>query len=44
MLSVLLAVLAGALFGRWLGYLQQPKTAPQKVRVSDLRRRVQMRR
>jgi hypothetical protein len=40
MLSVLLAVIAGVLFGRWLGVTQMPKPASQRVRVGDLRRRV----
>jgi hypothetical protein len=40
MLSVLLAVVMGALVGRWLGSQAQPKLASQKVRVGDLRRTV----
>jgi CDP-diglyceride synthetase len=44
MMGVLLAVVAGAVFGRWLGSVQQPKPVPQKVRVADLRRSVQTRR
>jgi hypothetical protein len=39
MLSVLLAVIAGVLFGRWFGAVQMPKPASQRVRVGDLRRR-----
>lgn len=38
MVSLVLAVIAGMLFGRWLGTQQVPKPAPQKVRVGDLRR------
>jgi hypothetical protein len=44
MMGVLLAVVAGAVFGRWLGSVQQPKPVPQKVRVGDLRRSMQTRR
>jgi hypothetical protein len=38
MLSVLLAVIAGAVFGRWLGQVQASKPVLQRVRVGDLRR------
>lgn len=38
MVSVLLAVVAGMLFGRWLGTQQVTKPATQKARVGDLRR------
>jgi hypothetical protein len=44
MLSVLLAVLAGVMFGRLLGTIEPQKPAAQKVRVDDLRRRVIRRR
>jgi hypothetical protein len=44
MISMLLAVVAGAVFGRWMGSLQPPKGAMQKVRAGDLRRHVQTRR
>ncbi len=44
MVSVLLAIVAGVVCGRWLGKLEQPKIAAQKVRVTDLRRRLQTRR
>ena len=44
MVTVLLAILAGVVFGRWLGSQQIQKPASLKVRVGDLRRRVQVRR
>jgi uncharacterized membrane-anchored protein YhcB (DUF1043 family) len=44
MVSVLLAIVAGVVCGRLLGKLDQPKVASQKVRVNDLRRRLQTRR
>ncbi len=44
MISMLLAVVAGILFGRWLGGMEAPQPATQKVRVSDLRRKLQTRR
>jgi hypothetical protein len=44
MISVLLAIVAGVVFGRWLGSQQTQKPASIKVRVGDLRRRVQVRR
>jgi hypothetical protein len=44
MMSVLLAIVAGVVFGRWLGKQEQPKVATQKVRVGDLRRSMQVRR
>ncbi len=44
MISMLLAVVAGVLFGRWMGSLEAPQPATLKVRVDDLRRKLQPRR
>ena len=44
MITMLLAVVTGVVFGRWMGTLQAPKGAMQKVRANDLRRHVQTRR
>ena len=44
MVSVLLAIVAGVIFGRWLGSQSSPKPASVKVRMGDLRRHVQSRR
>jgi hypothetical protein len=44
MISVLLAIVAGVLCGRWLGQQEPSKVATQKVRVGDLRRSTQGRR
>ena len=39
MLSVILAMMVGAVVGHWLGNQATPKPATLKVRVGDLRRR-----
>ncbi len=44
MISMLLAVVVGVLSGRWMGSLEAPQPAPQRVRVDDLRRKLQTRR
>lgn len=44
MISFILAVAAGVLFGRWLGYTQSQQPASIKVRTGDLRRSVHLRR
>ena len=44
MISVLLAIVAGVVFGRWLGKQEPAKVATQKVRIGDLRRSIQVRR
>ena len=44
MISVLLAIVAGVVCGRWLGQQKTAKMTPQKVRVDDLRRSMHSRR
>ena len=43
MLSMLLAMVAGALFGRWIGSWEPNKVAPQKIRTGDPRRSLRVR-
>ena len=44
MISFIVAVAAGVLFGRWLGQQRVQQPASIKVRTGDLRRSVQLRR
>jgi hypothetical protein len=44
MISFILAVAAGVVFGRWLGHTQAQQPASIKVRTGDLRRNVHLRR